>query len=551
MRKLIIKFCWFLAISLPIALFLNKFLFQINGNLPGDWDYFAQLYEAARRSILEFHQFPWWNPWVGGGVPLYANPQFGLVSIHMPFILLFGTLAGLHISIFFYFLVGFWGMYTLLKHLGSDRVVGILLSYIWIFSSFPVWHLAGGHLTFGSYFLAPWFFYFLLKIHSDKGWLWFGLLTAFLINQSVHYITVQLFVIGGFVALYQIFVRQKGKKTDLRKLVKPYVLSVLVALPLVAHKLYYVLQYIHDYTRIPGVETGTPINVIIAALTFRGVNVIDTVHFYKGGFGWAEYASYFGIITLGLFAFLVIKDLEKPEKLKLKHALLLVAIAATLVVALGNFASYSPYNILKQLPIFDQMQVASRWLGWFVFGVILFLSRLPRNGVVTGLLSISVVEVFSSSYPVINYDFGNHTPGNAADFRQVAFYNQQQFSNPASLRFLEATESNIGDVYGYEPIIGFGGDINEGYAGLSKRCAINRDPKCDLVLSDNASISYWSPNKVVLERTGTGNIVVNINPGSYWKINGEARFVHMKVTDLKQMYVIEDPSQTITLTVSP
>jgi hypothetical protein len=77
-------------LSLPILLFTLRFsILDARMGLSGDWAYFLQIYEAARLSILEYHQFPWWNPWNLGGVPLYANPQFGLVSIQMPLVLLF------------------------------------------------------------------------------------------------------------------------------------------------------------------------------------------------------------------------------------------------------------------------------------------------------------------------------------------------------------------------------------------------------------------------------------------------------------------------------
>src|SRR6266516_7540877 len=57
----------------------------------GDFGYFAQVYEAIKLSILGYHQFPWWNPWIAGGIPLYANPQAGVFSITTLFALIFTT----------------------------------------------------------------------------------------------------------------------------------------------------------------------------------------------------------------------------------------------------------------------------------------------------------------------------------------------------------------------------------------------------------------------------------------------------------------------------
>ena len=196
-----------LLVTLPVIAYTFKFtLLYRNGIFHGgDWDYFAQSYEAARISILHYHQFPWWNPWMNGGQPLFANPQFGLFSLQMPLVLLFGTVAGLHYSIIVYFLLGFWGMYRLLQRLGSSsRLITILLSYIWLFSSFETEHLAIGHFTFTVYLLAPWLFLTILNIHKKRGWLWFGLWASLIILTATHYITFETLVICGLIAIAQV-----------------------------------------------------------------------------------------------------------------------------------------------------------------------------------------------------------------------------------------------------------------------------------------------------------------------------------------------------------
>ncbi len=552
LKKFFLKLGYFTVLSLPIFLFLHKFVLHTNGILPGDWDYFAQLYEAARRSIVEFHQFPWWNPWMSGGVPLYANPQFGLLSIQMPFVIIFGTLAGLHIAILFYFLLGFWGMLKLLLRLKTNTYIGILLSYIWIFSSFPAWHMAGGHLTFGTYLLAPWFFYFLLNIRKPKGWLWFGLFTAFLINQSLHYMTVHILVLGAVAFIYQIFILNKKHVLSVREQLKPYLLSAVIVLPLIIHKIYYTLQYIHDYPRIPPLETSTPINMITAALTFRGSKVIDPIATQFGSYGWSEYAAYFGLLSLGLLAYLVIKNHEDLKFSKPQDTVLLTGLIIIFVIALGNFSVISPYAIMKHLPIFNQMQVAPRWLGWFVFGAILYLAKLPGKKIFIIILIISVVDVFQSNYRVINYDLGTYkTPyTKSLVLKQSAFVANGHVGSPVNQRFLHATQSNEGDIFGYEPIVGFGGDINEAYSTLSSRCAKNRTV-CNFVITNNAVVTYWSPNRIELKRTGNGDIKINENPGAYWLINGRRAFKPMRVLELKQNFVISDPSEYITLKIDP
>jgi len=546
------KLALFTVLCLPIVLFLFPFVSNPDRVLFGDWDYFAQLYEAARKSIIEYNQFPWFNPWMSGGVPLYANPQFGLISIQTPLVLLFGTLVGLRLSVLIFFLLGFWGMRKLLVRLHTDIVIATLLSYIWVFSSFPVWRLAGGHFTFGTYFLAPWFFLLLLNIRKRFGWVWVGLFTAFLINQSMHYLTVHILMIATPLVLYQIWSSQKKHKLSLTDSIKPYVFSTLLIIPLTAHKAYYTLQYLHDFPRIPHFQDGVPFNLITAALTFRGTKILNPVDMFNGGLGWGEYAAYFGLVSLILIGYIIVRNLERVRSIDTKLWLLLGGLLLTLAIAYGDFGPFSPYGIMKNLPILNQMQVPSRWLGWFVFGAILLLARLPRKSIFVVLLAFTIVDVSLSSYNIMNRKQNEYqTPNKAqAIIKQQAFYKNTADFSISSLRLLHATQSNIGDIYGYEPIVGFGGDVNEGYVGLSARCAEDRIKTCTFV-SNNALVEYWSPNYIKLKRIGPGTIVVNANPGSYWTVNGARVFASENVIAPSKVFVIDIPDNTIEMKIDP
>jgi len=59
-QKIVRTLGYALIVTLPVFLFIFKFsVINRNGIFRGeDWDYFAQSYEAARQSILHYHQFP-------------------------------------------------------------------------------------------------------------------------------------------------------------------------------------------------------------------------------------------------------------------------------------------------------------------------------------------------------------------------------------------------------------------------------------------------------------------------------------------------------------
>jgi len=64
----------------------------------GDWDLYLSRYEAVRRTVLEWRQFPWWDPWCRGGFPLAANPQCGVFGVATPLVLALGTSVGMRIA---------------------------------------------------------------------------------------------------------------------------------------------------------------------------------------------------------------------------------------------------------------------------------------------------------------------------------------------------------------------------------------------------------------------------------------------------------------------
>ena len=78
-----------------------------------DWDVVLDKFEALRRTILIWGQFPWWNPWCRGGFPLAAEPQIGAVSIATPLVLGLGTTIGLRLSTILCLLIAVEGAYRL------------------------------------------------------------------------------------------------------------------------------------------------------------------------------------------------------------------------------------------------------------------------------------------------------------------------------------------------------------------------------------------------------------------------------------------------------
>src|SRR5579862_4150387 len=88
-------------VSVAFAVFFGSSILQhlSTEGLPQDWDFLLQLRWAASNSLLQFHQFPFWNPYKCGGMPLLANPQADFLTPLFFLDLVFGPVVGVHLQI--------------------------------------------------------------------------------------------------------------------------------------------------------------------------------------------------------------------------------------------------------------------------------------------------------------------------------------------------------------------------------------------------------------------------------------------------------------------
>jgi hypothetical protein len=217
----------------------------------------------------------------------------------------------------------------------------------------------------------------------------------------------------------------------------------------------------------------------------------------------------------------------------------LIGFIACFVLGLGPFARLSPYNILHHVSLLKNTEVPSRWFGWCLFFVVLTISqfrKIPKLSVV--LLLVAAIELTA------NLPFGKifiyATPSPVAN---SAFKQHYDFlgPNPYSSNMYKGVISDYGVVPAYEPILRRSG-INSVRCDLAENCNL---------ISSNAQVTYWSPNTIKLKRLAPGPIDLDINPGSYWLVNGQRLFPNDRVTEPGKQFVITDPANNIELHIKP
>lgn len=78
------------------------------------------------------------------------------------------------------------------------------------------------------------------------------------------------------------------------------------------------------------------------------------------------------------------------------------------------------------------------------------------------------------------------------------------------------TRQNIGQIYADDSLIN---TLSSSPPLVTARCAENTTPTCGFVVTKNATVTYWSPNKIIVERNQPVPIELNMNVEAGWRIN--------------------------------
>jgi len=541
-EQTISKKIFILAIFLSFV-FTSAILFSGNNLGIQDWDYYFSFFEVARRSILTYHQFPLWDPYHCGGAPLFGNAQTAIISLNFLFVLLFGTVIGLKISIFVHFVIGFLGFYLLAKrHYSISSSAAIVGSTIFSFSGVVPSALGVGMITFLSFFYIPYVFYFLLnsfdKKHIKNTFL-SGLFLAIIFYTGYH-------IAFWFIPIFAVYSVVMSIK---RRSVFPILMTLLMLVFFVfisAPKLYGSVEFALDQPREINDVSGYKINQLSHFL-FDEKQPYHPKEIVNGSFPITvdEQSIYIGIIPAVAFLLGLFYLNGRWE------ILLMLMLSAWLM--LGSNINPSLWEHLKKLSFYDTARVAERFRYPFILFVSLISSfgiqglggklkkSLLKNRIIilifivifTDLLLFNYTNFFSKSFVIKNKDWDLN--------EREGFFQQQSNIYPSSnivytknfpkdLRNISAyvpysrefvgIKENIGVISCVEPVYtvltGFVKGREDGdYQGESYFLSGKR----------KVNYVYWSPNKLVLEveKGQPDRLIINQNYDDNWlvRINGK------------------------------
>ncbi|MBN2227295.1 MAG: hypothetical protein JW763_08000 [candidate division Zixibacteria bacterium] len=353
----------------------------------GDWELFCTMAAVPAKTITYFGQFPFWNPYLGGGNILFAHPEVGIASPFFLLIMLFGPVAGLKVQILLAYFLGFYGTYLLARKIGLGNLASYLVSFTYYGSSYFALHFSIGHIPFTHFCFLPWVILFLLKAEGD--WKYIlgaaGALALIILgNGAAVPLLYTLFFCGMLMVLLSI---EQGHLRHVRRFLVATVLGVLLA----GVKFFPMYSYLSQNR-----WEGMPTDQVPLSLAFTGLFSFDQWIFRTAGsgqyWGWHEYGAYLSPAVLILAVVGAVCCLRRSR-------LWLILGLFFFIFGLGHFSPVSLWNLIVHLPGFSSVRSPARAFQFVVlafaimagFGLDFCLNRLKTTFTQARYLAVVLV----------------------------------------------------------------------------------------------------------------------------------------------------------------
>lgn len=534
-----------LAYTLPIFHHVGNWGIQ-------DWDQHLFYHGVPRTTILEYHQFPLWNPYYVGGTVLLANPQSRVLAPSFLLILAFGPVAGLKIDIWLHVFVGLLGMYLLARHYRLGRAAALVSAFVFNLSSMYALNLTVGMTWFMAVAYLPWTFLFYLQ--AARHWRYAlasgACLTLMYFGGGVYPLAITLL----FLAVYSLlaaFLRQ----APFLYLVRGLAITLIFMLCLGAVKFLPSIEFQRQYPRLVYDYSGYSLTGLATALLSRNqtVDAIVSLPIEQRGFwagvtaGMDENGMYIGLLPLAL----AVLGLRLSDR---RRFALFVTLLIFLWLSFGNRPRAELWSLLHLLPVYNSMRIAQRFRIVVLLAAAIFAGfgyqwlrdelsrrvgrRWPIGLAAAAILAFILVDLVAVSLPIFRdafpiaplslprraafvqvWDLPSYDAhgwlddaarvdfsggDEAADLAVETAYTTRLHSTLGAM--FPAYQANIGVINGYES------------ANVPRKAvpSMAENYRGEVYLQDaggTAAFSYWSPNRWVVEVQveSPGYLVVNQN----------------------------------------
>lgn len=495
-----------------------------------DWDQHFMYNAVPRTTILEFNQFPLWNPYYCGGNAMLANPQSSFLNPMYIFVMVFGEVTGLKILIPVYLMIGLFGMFLLARHLNISLISSYLSAFLFMLSGMYAVHLSVGHAIWVQMALMPFIFLFYLKSLSQIRYVILSaLFMAFIFLGGGLY---PLFFIITFLAFYSVFLAIKewrspkaGYFRHLKNLVMVFLLFALLS----SVKLAPMLAFTSEHSFEKKDVQHNDFKKMIEALTFRdaesrlGYMYDYSINGYGVAWGWHEYHAYIGFLPLLLF-------LAGSVFLFRKEWPLVLLAVISFLIAWGDSSIINIWGFLRQFPLISDLHGPSRFLAVFVFSAslvigkftsifedtkIAFAFKSKKFSILKLILILVAIFIFIDLFLVNSHLFKHSFVKKPLDIEAQEF---AQVTGDREKSQYPIYLANLGILTCFDRVKPqlraapkFDTKTGAAYANYIGEAYI-------FETNETQQISYFSPNKVKVKANESGILVLNQNYAAGWKV---------------------------------
>jgi hypothetical protein len=359
------------AAALAAAAGLCAFVGLRSGAIPhsGDWDQYVAFFEIQRRALLVHGELPWWNPWLLGGIPGVAHPQFTTLSPYFLPILAFGPVAGTFVFYALHVFTGAAGTWLLARRLGRGAATAAAAAGVFSLAFVPI--VAGGVANRMNGSLVPWLIVGLLDARRGaRGVAITALATALLLLEGGVYALVG----GGLLAL--LLALCDGVPRAVAQAALRFGAGVLLGVGLAGLRVLPMAELYAAFPRDSGMYAAAPLWDGGRLATLPGAVAALLCARHPGQREWLFGQFLFvGVqLTTALLALLLVGIAAARRR-----PLLIVAFALPLLLVLGNASPLNLWAALTRLPGFTSLNLPMSMVFVPFLGVALLVAdAAPR-----------------------------------------------------------------------------------------------------------------------------------------------------------------------------
>ena len=557
MKKKIFFVCFFLFIFLIHQTIFLDFFPNSNGFLGHDYEQYLPNFIFGKIWFKNnFLSIPWFTPSFCCGTPFYPDPQTMYYSFQQIFYIIFEPLLATKIMFIYFSLLGYLGMFFLLKkHFNTEKYISLLGATVFIFNGFFVYRAIIGHVAYLSFILVPLYCFFLFESISNQNkflrqiliLISALILSSFIYSGTGPIMPILMLCISSIVLFYYI------KNSNFLKILKTFLTSSFIALLIsiskISSSLFFLKIFPREYTPLFFSNIVDYFKISLKSLFFfPDIETFNEVVINKVTTRLNLHEIEYGVSIVPLIVFIIfLINVKKFYPFIKNFRNLLILFFVLVLPILFNIILFQ--NIIEKIPIIKSSWVQIRWTIIYILPIIFFtvltLNNLEYFKKKTYLtIFFLLVLILQNIYYNKNYyqnqkynpermvkffnKIDSDNTGNYSIKKIGTFYNNDTKKISNFLLRNDFFVDDISAIFCYQPIFGY--DSNK---FPSKKLVVNQKYKInenvdlltgELILknSENQKIfNFLDPSCFIFPSEN------NCKPGDLFNKNKEKDFVNL------------------------